>query len=181
MAQQLCLEAALEKPLFGGDTEFIRTSPSTKTLPAFFTPFAPRPAEVQATAHPFFEAYGNSTIPKDLPGQTSSHYTSKTNVKAACDIQMVQWIATCLRDIGSRRTDINVLRGSQGIPRVFTPHQHIIPDIRVDFAFIHGQSIGGDRVAAVLQTKAVGSLDPLVWRGAGAAPADRRMTQEARA
>lgn len=178
----LVLQVALQQPLFIPLTQFTRTNASTKILPGFFTPFAPQLFQV-TTSHIFLATYANVSITAPPP-QTSFYLMSKTSVKAACDSQLIQWIASCLQNIGRPRP-INVLRDSAGIPRVLLQNNHNqvhLPVIRVDFAFIHGHAIEDERVAAVLQTKAVGSLDPFFWGGYfDGTTVDRRMTQEARA
>lgn len=155
-AMPLSLQDALQLPLFTPNTMFNKSKASTKNLPDLFTPFMPQPSQV-AVDHPYRAAHGHSPVPIEPPYQTSVAFMSKASVKTACDAQLVHWIATCLQYIGRTRA-INVLRDSASIPRIYLQHAQQLPDIRVDFAFIYGHTLEEERVPAVLQTMAVGSL-----------------------
>lgn len=168
-----------KKPLFSANTQFYDTNPSTKAVPVFVAPFQPQSFPV-VTAHRFLAAYGNSIAPA-FPPQTNFNLMSKADVQAACDIHLIQWIVSCLRNIGENRP-IQVFRNTGCLPRILGQHQSEFPDIRVDFALIYGQILEEEHVAAVLQTKAVGSLRPTFWQGTIAGnTSDRKIAQEARA
>lgn len=177
MAQPLTLRNALQQSLFVNNTHFISTNPSTKLFPNLYAEFVPQLSLVD-TRHPFLTTYAN-TIVSAPPLQGAITLSTKTDVLAACETLLIHWIESCISIIGNRYRPIKVLRNSGSLPRILAQHQ--LSDVRVDFTFIYGNTLEQECVAAVLQTKAVGSLVTSFWQGMAGALPDRKMTKEARA
>lgn len=134
--------------------------------------------------HSFLTTYGTS-IAAALPQQNSFNLTSKSDIYAVCETQLIQWTVTSLCTVGRTASDkrpINVLHNSGGLPRVVNQHLGQFPDARVNFAFKYGDILEEERVAAVLEAKSVCTLYPGIWRGTFEPNEDhKRLVQEARA
>lgn len=179
MAQPLSLQNALQQSLFVDNTQFISTNSSTKLVPDLYAEFMPRLSPVD-TRHPFLTAYANTIVPAP-PLQEAISLSTKADVLASCETLLTHWIGSCISMIGNRYRPIKVLRNSGSLPRILAQDQQL-SDVRVDFTFIYGNALEEERVVAVLQTKAVGSLVTSFWQGMeDSGLPDRKMTKEARA